>query len=179
MRKRRVQSRSCFHVARGQQNPSEFQQMFWVDDGNIICLFIPLSQEEAPFGSNLLSGRKNELLTWLSLVGWRTCQPARGMACKGPLLTCVHTFLDTLVCVLFQVCMRLLFHAELGFFRRPGSAEQYCSAFCHQHLSEGSGESHLCSSAGIFIYLDAAGVCLPVCQLLWPSLRFSVLSTLV
>lgn len=153
--------------------------MFWVDDGNIICLFIPLSQEEAPFGSNLLSGSKNELLIWLSLVGWRTCQPARGMACRGCLLICVHTFLCTLVCILVYVCMGLLFHAELGFFQRPGSAEHRCSAFFHQHLSKGSGDSHLCWSAGIFIYLDAAEVCLRVCKLLWPSLRFSVLSTLV
>lgn len=46
----------------GTPNPSEFQQMFWVDNGNIICLFIPLSQEEIPFGSNLFPGSGSELL---------------------------------------------------------------------------------------------------------------------
>lgn len=61
----------------------QIQQRFGVVSGNVICLFIPLSQEEMPFGTNLLPGRWNEWLTWLSTVRWRRCQPARGAACRA------------------------------------------------------------------------------------------------
>lgn len=119
------------------------------------------------------------------------CKP-RG-ACRERALTCVRIFLYTLVCILTRVSVGLLFHTELGFLERPVNAEQYCSAFFHQHLSKESVESHLFRSAGIFIYWDAARhgrsrqprtaqpryTCpFATCCGLWPSLRFSVLSTL-
>lgn len=77
-------------------NPSESQQMFWVDSGNSICLFIPLSQEEAPFGTNLLPGNGKELLTWLSTVRWRLWegQPAEPVVLAGT----VHSPLNSSFC---------------------------------------------------------------------------------
>lgn len=50
-------------------NHSEFQQMFCFDNENIIHLFLPLSQEEIPFGSNLLAGHGNESQIW-SMALW-------------------------------------------------------------------------------------------------------------
>lgn len=102
--------------------PLWIQQMFGADSGNFICLFIPLSQEEIPFGTNLLPGSWNELLTWLSTVRWRMCQPARGAACRACgacrecALTSEHLFLCPLVWILMCVCVcvELLFHTELG-----------------------------------------------------------------
>lgn len=106
---------------------------------------------------------------------------------------CTHLSPYISMCIDVCVCTGLLFHTELGFLERPVNAERYCSAFFHQHLSKESVESHLFWSVGIFIYLDAASrgrsrqlrtaqpryTCpFATCCALWPSLRFSVLSTL-